>query len=281
MHSAFPTDRNPLDAGDLLAEATGLLASADLPICVVAGSDIISLCTSVVEKEPGFRLVFSGASFPAEPGSGSIVPEALLVDLRAVSPSREEMLGALQAWKNPEVVVIADKPSSAAEAFQLHASSFLLRPVRREDLREAVSRLKKRLAERRAGRISATLLDLLERRRETKPVTRFPLRNGGRISFVRAEEIDWLEAERDYVCFHVGERKHLLRARISEMERRLPGSLFARIHRSVIVNLDRVRELHPLSYGEYAVVLTDGKRLTLSRSHRSRVLSLLTQACTA
>ena len=281
MNAVLPTDRKHFETGDLLAEATGLLAAGDLPVSIIAGADILSLCTSVVEKERGLHLLSAGTTYPTEREIESISPEAVLIDLRAVDSSRELLDAALSRWRNPEIVVIADRASSAVEAFRLHASAFLVRPVVKEDLVEALGRLRKRLVERRAGRISATLLDLLERRSEKRPMARFPLRHGGRISFVRAEEIDWLEAERDYVCFHVGEKKHLLRARISEMEKRLPDSLFARIHRSVIVNLDRVRELHPLSYGEYAVVLTDGKRLTLSRSHRSRVLSLLTQACTA
>ena len=88
---------------------------------------------------------------------------------------------------------------------------------------------------------------------------------------MKAEEIDWIEADRDYVRLYNGSRKHLLRGTISGMERQLQGERFIRIHRSTIVNVDRIREMQPLSYGEYAVILYDGTRLTLSRSFRERV----------
>jgi two-component system LytT family response regulator len=110
---------------------------------------------------------------------------------------------------------------------------------------------------------------------------RIPVRSAGRISFLRTEEVDWLEAQGDYVCLHAGAKKHLVRNRISVLEKQLGGSTFVRIHRSIIVNTDRIRELQPLTYGEYSVVLADGTRLTLSRSYRQHVLDLLTQVRSA
>ncbi len=103
------------------------------------------------------------------------------------------------------------------------------------------------------------------------------VRTGSRIILVRSEEIDWVEAQGDYVSLHSQGKKHLIRERISDLELELPASHFARIHRSTIVNLDRVRELEPLMHGDYAVVLNDGMRLTMSRSFRDRVFQLFSQ----
>jgi len=104
------------------------------------------------------------------------------------------------------------------------------------------------------------------------------VKTAGRINFLRTEEIDYIEADRDYVRIHNGGRKHLLREKISKLEQQLPGDRFLRIHRSTIVNIDRIKEMQPLCYGEYSVILHDGTRLTLSRSFRERVFSRLVTA---
>jgi two-component system, LytTR family, response regulator len=269
------------DAGAVLAEAARLLSGGDFPLYVIAGGNDLPRLVKIAGETPGVRLTGSGSVLPERPEEVNPPPEAVIMDLAVVDSSPERIREVLAGWGDPGLLIIGGRPSMAAEAFRLHAFAFLIDPVTEKDLSEAIVRLRTRGIERRAGRISASLLSLLERRQWSDPITRFPLRSGGRISFLRADEIDWMEADRDYVRFHVGQKKHLIRAKISDLERRLPGRLFARIHRSVIVNIDRIRELHPLSYGEYAVVLNDGQRLTLSRTHRSRVLELLTHAHSA
>jgi len=120
------------------------------------------------------------------------------------------------------------------------------------------------------------LRELLQEVR-TKPAasTRFAIKTPGRVFFVRQEEIDWVEAADNYVCLHVGSDTHLLRETMNSIEGRLDGEKFARIHRSTIVNLDRVKELRPWFHGEYVVVLQEGTELTLSRSYRDKVLGVL------
>ena len=101
------------------------------------------------------------------------------------------------------------------------------------------------------------------------------VRNAGRITFVRVEEVDWIEAQGDYVCLHCQGKKHLVREKISDMENQLATDRFLRIHRSTIVSIPRIKEMQPLFHGEYAVVLHDGTRLTMSRSFRDRVFERL------
>ena len=101
------------------------------------------------------------------------------------------------------------------------------------------------------------------------------LRSGGRVTFMSVEDIDWIEAEGDYVRLHAGGNSHLLRETMKRLEQQLDPALFVRTHRSTIVNLDRIVELRPLFSGEYLVLLKDGTRLTLSKSYRDGVLKSL------
>jgi two-component system LytT family response regulator len=91
------------------------------------------------------------------------------------------------------------------------------------------------------------------------------------VVLVKAEDLDWVEAADNYVNLHVGKESHLLRETMNSLEGRLPADRFVRISRSVIVNLDRIKELQPLFHGEYAVILRDGTRVTLSRGYRDRL----------
>jgi two-component system LytT family response regulator len=93
----------------------------------------------------------------------------------------------------------------------------------------------------------------------------------GRMFFVKTTEIDWIEADRNYVRLHVGNTAHTIRERIGHLEETLDPRVFARIHRSTIVNLNRVREMQQWFSGDYVVILEDGTRLRLSRHYRDRV----------
>jgi two-component system, LytTR family, response regulator len=100
---------------------------------------------------------------------------------------------------------------------------------------------------------------------------RVPVKTHGRVIFVRTAEIDWVEAAGNYVTLHVGRDQHMLRRTMADMEACLDPDLFVRIHRSRIVNVDRIRELRPLDGGEWLVILHDGVRLTLSRGYRDQL----------
>ena len=105
-----------------------------------------------------------------------------------------------------------------------------------------------------------------------KSVTRLVVKSGGRIVFLRVDEIDWVEAADNYVRIHAGRESHLIRETLQSLEGRLNPEKFLRIHRSTLVNLDRIRELQPIFHGDYLVKLNDGTELTLSRSYREKLL---------
>ena len=105
---------------------------------------------------------------------------------------------------------------------------------------------------------------------------RVVVKSGGRLFFLRTDEIDWIEAAGNYVRVHVGKESHLLRETMNAIETRLDAKMFLRIHRSRIVNMERVKELHPWFNGDYAVILRDGTKLMLSRGYREKLQERLT-----
>lgn len=104
---------------------------------------------------------------------------------------------------------------------------------------------------------------------------RILVRSGGKIIFLHAEEVDWIQGARNYVRIYVGNHFYLLRERMSVLEKALAGGKFVRIHRSIIVNTDKIKELQPCNNGEYMVILRDGKELSMSRSYRARLREFL------
>jgi two-component system LytT family response regulator len=127
-------------------------------------------------------------------------------------------------------------------------------------------------ARRRAGELGRRLLALVgDVKPEPQRVERLVVKSGGRVFFLRTEEIDWIEAAGNYVRLHLATESHLFRETMNRMESRLDARRFARIHRSRIVNTERIKELQPWFNGDYAVVLRDGTRLTLSRGYRDKL----------
>lgn len=105
----------------------------------------------------------------------------------------------------------------------------------------------------------------------TSPPERVAVRQNGRVILITLDDVDWIQAADNYVSFHCGTETHLLRETMSEVEARLPSTRFVRIHRSTIVNLDRIKELKPWFHGEYQVILRDGTKLTLTKTHREKL----------
>lgn len=225
------------------------------------GVHVLAACTSaddaraVLHTAPVDVLILD-ADLPAEGGF------SLLRSLNGTAPSA--------------VIFTASAEDQALAAFQFHPLDYLLHPVDPSRLADAL----RRAADQLMGLpVEEHAVNLLAHRPVRAPAQkRLMVKTGGRVLFLRADEIDWIEADRDYIRIHSGARKHHLRGTISGMEQQLPGERFIRIHRSTIVNVDRIREMQALSYGEYAVILLDGTRLTLSRSFREQVFSRLMNA---
>ena len=177
----------------------------------------------------------------------------------------------------PLVVFVTAYDEHALRAFDVHAFDYLLKPFDPVRFSKTIDRVRTAVSKRQQPEAGDSRLRELLQEVRTKPAasTRFAIKTPGRVFFVRQEEIDWVEAADNYVCLHVGSDTHLLRETMNSIEGRLDGEKFARIHRSTIVNLDRVKELRPWFHGEYVVVLQEGTELTLSRSYRDKVLGVL------
>ena len=217
-------------------------------------------------------------------------PDLVFLDVQMPELDGFGVLERLEAEKLPVVIFVTAFDKYALKAFDFHALDYLLKPFDDSRFEKALARAKQQLAQRELKNLSRRLISLLEDRgggpravedaaapadKPARYQTRFLIKSAGRVSFIRADEIDWIEAEDYYVKLHVKGRGHLLRETMNDIEARLDPEVFVRTHRSSIVNLERVRELQQLFGGDYAVVLHDGTQLKLSRARRERVESLL------
>jgi two-component system LytT family response regulator len=246
----------------------------------------------LLEADPGVELVgeaSGGAEALALIAEHS--PDLVFLDVQMPEMDGFGVLERLEAERLPVVIFVTAFDRYALKAFDFHALDYLLKPFDDSRFEKALARAKQQLGQRELKDLSRRLISLLEDRggpqanedaaaavtadRPARYQTRFLIKSGGRVSFVRSDEIDWIEADDYYVKLHVKGRGHLLRETMNDIEARLDPEVFIRIHRSSIVNLERVRELHQLFGGDYAVVLHDGTQLKLSRARRERLESLL------
>ena len=186
------------------------------------------------------------------------------------------MLEAICGEHMPAIIFVTAYDRYALQAFEVHALDYLLKSYDRERFSAAVQRAKAEIQRSREGALNERLVGLLENLQTKKDrLTRLVIKSAGRIVFLRVEEIDWIEAADNYVRVHTGKESHLIRETLQSLEKRLDSRKFIRIHRSFLVNLDRIRELKPIFHGDYAVKLADGTELTLSRNYREKLLEPL------
>jgi len=206
-------------------------------------------------------------------------PDLVFLDVQMPEVDGFAVLAALDAERLPMIIFVTAYDQYAVSAFDVHAVDYLLKPFDRERFGKALQRAKLQLQRESAndvGNINRRILALLEEQRaKPKYLERLVIKNNGRVFFLKTEEIDWISAEGNYVNLHVKKDSYLLRETISSLEAQLDPQKFVRIHRSQIVNIDRIRELRHWSHGEYQVILHDGAELMLSRSYREKLHGLL------
>jgi two-component system LytT family response regulator len=203
-------------------------------------------------------------------------PDLVFLDIQMPELDGFGVLAGLGGVPQPEIVFVTAFNQHALRAFEVHALDYLLKPFDRERFQVALERARTRLAHARSGDLNRKLTALLaEMRPETKPVDRLAVKTGSKVLFVRTVDIDWIEAADNYISLHIGNETHLLRETMNAIESRLDPSRFLRISRSAMVNIERVRELQPMFHGDYAVILRNGTRLSLSRTYRDRLQQLM------
>jgi two-component system LytT family response regulator len=201
----------------------------------------------------------------------SLKPDILFLDVEMPEVDGFGVVEALSREELPLVIFVTAYDQHAVRAFEVHALDYLLKPFDDERFYSSLRRARAVLARGGKGEDAARLIRMLEAfRSEKSGIKRIMVRSNGHVTFVRTSDIDWMEAQGDYVSLHSQGKRHLVRENIGDLEAQVRPQGFARIHRSTIVNISRVKELQPLFHGDYTVVLTDGTRLTMSRSYRER-----------
>jgi len=202
-------------------------------------------------------------------------PDLVFLDIQMPEMDGFEVARALQPERMPALVFVTAFDQYALRAFECHALDYLLKPFSAQRFKSALSHARQQLAQRQATTLGRQLLEILPEMRPREPVRdRLVVRSSGRVYFVRITDIDWCEAAGNYVSLHVGSQSHLTRETMSRLESQL-DQRFVRIHRSTIVNVDRVQELRSSFNGEHVLLLRDGTRLTLSRGYRDALQARL------
>jgi two-component system LytT family response regulator len=195
-----------------------------------------------------------------------------------------EVLQTVGARAIPALVFVTAFDQYAIQAFDSHALDYLLKPFAPGRFKQTIERVREQFEQRKSlsqelpaqDNLENRLVSLIEELREKKYLERIVVKTSGRVFFLKTDEIDWIGAAGHYLELHVGrDQAHLIREKMQNIETKLDPNKFLRIHRSVIVNVDRIKEMHPMFNGDYAVILRDKTELPLSRNYRDRLQSLL------
>ena len=258
-----------------------------------------------LEREADMEVVGEAADGPeAVAAITALHPDLVFLDVQMPGMDGFEVVERVAGVHLPVIVFATAYDEYALRAFEVHALDYLLKPVTARRFEEALRRARTEVGRGMERETHRRLVELLDAWRSAATVsaathalppepppqqqppppapqalhgggaylTRLVVRDGERFLLLRAEEIDWVESAANYVRLHARGTSYLVRATMAELERRLDPSRFTRIHRSTIVNTDRIREIRPEWHGDFDVVLTTGKALRLSRSYRERLL---------
>lgn len=226
----------------------------------------------LLTEVPGFEVIGESADGRETVAAvQALSPDLLFLDIQMPELDGFGVLEQLDPSQMPVVLFLTAFDHYAVKAFEVHAVDYLLKPVDPRRFREAAERAREEIERSSERGITGNLLKMLREHSRDDYLERLVVKSGARVIFVRTAEIDWIEAEENYVRIHSRNDKHLLRHTLSGLEKKLDPRRFARIARSVIVNTDCVAEMEHLSKGEYLVVLKNGTKLPLSSAYRANL----------
>jgi two-component system LytT family response regulator len=209
----------------------------------------------------------------------SAAPELVFLDIQMPDLDGFGVLRALAPEAIPNIAFVTAYDQFALQAFDVHAIDYLLKPFDRERFERTLAHAKQQITIQKRKDVNEELLRILnEQSARPQPVKRILVKTGDKAFFLRASEISWIEGQGNYVALWVGAQSFLLRQTINTLEKQLDPVEFQRIHRSAIVNLDAIREMHTAGHGEYEIVLKDGVTLKLSHTYRESFLRFATGA---
>lgn len=224
-------------------------------------------------------------------------PDIVFLDIQMPEMDGFQVVEEVGAKRMPVTVFVTAYDKYALRAFEAHALDYLLKPFDHDRFNSALQRAKTFVRQQKLGEISESLFAVLqdlklktgespsaadkrkpERAAEKEPLDRVVIKSSGGIYFLKIEEIDWVEGAGDYLSLHSGSQTHLIRETMGNFQAKLNPQKFLRIHRSTIVNIERIKDLRPLLKGEYVVTLTSGERLKSSRGYRHELQRLVDEA---
>lgn len=214
-------------------------------------------------------------------------PDLIFLDIQMPGMSGFEVIGNLQQDNMPLVIFVTAFDKYAIEAFNVHAVDYLLKPVDEDRLIDAVERARDHAERKEAitdkqrlleliisitGKPETSVTELLDNEAGIKSwPARLAIKDGDEIALVNIQDIDWIDAAGDYMCVHANQQTHIMRITMTELEKQLDPSVFQRVHRSTIVNLDRIVKVCNHMNGEYFLILSNGNSIKMSRSYKDKV----------
>jgi two-component system LytT family response regulator len=232
----------------------------------------------VLADEPDIEIIGEfGDGRSALAAIRELKPDLAILDIQMPEMNGFDVVRSLESDAMPAVIFVTAYDQYALQAFDLYALDYLLKPFDRKRAKRAVERAREHIRNRERGDLDERLLSLVSglKKPDRKYLERLVIRSTGRIFFLKTEEVDWIEASGNYLRIHVGRDAHMIRETMNSIEAKLDPEKFIRIHRSTIVNIDSIRELHPMFSGDYSVLLKDGTELALSRNYRERLIELV------
>lgn len=208
----------------------------------------------------------------------TLEPDLVFLDIQMPKINGFEVVEVIGVEKMPTVIFVTAYDEFALRAFEVNALDYLLKPFDKERLKKALARAKREIEKPRASMEIEEILRRLLQEVKTEPryLKRIPVKSSRGTTLVLTEEIDWIASAGHYLEIHSGRETHLIREKLSNLEMRLDPQDFMRVHRSTIVNLDRIKSLHPLFNGDHLIILKNGTELNLSRTYHEKLMQRLT-----
>jgi two-component system LytT family response regulator len=204
-------------------------------------------------------------------------PDLVFLDIQMPGTDGFGVIREIADDDPPLIVFVTAHDEHAIKAFEVQAVDYVLKPVIEPRLKEAVRRAVERIRGGGVHDMTGQLARLLDRLSQSAAPQsgRLSIKREGSVTFVRVDEVDWIEADGDYVRIHVGKATHVIRETITEVLAKLPQARFVRVHRSIVVNTERIREVQPWFKGDYVLILNDGTKLRSGRTYRTVVQALI------
>ena len=220
-----------------------------------------------------------------------LTPDVLFLDIQMPGMNGFDVVARLQQYETPQVIFTTAYDRYAIEAFNVHAVDYLLKPIDQDRLQHAIGRVRDNQklydAEVEKERLLVMIMSITGRSeisiaqllKDHKPLQPYPrklaVKDGLETSIIETSDIDWVDAAGDYMCIHVGDDIHVMRITMKDLEMQLDPKIFQRVHRSTIVNLDKVTKVRSHANGEFHLMLVNGVSIKMSRSYKDKVSHFL------